>query len=156
MVRTVCVAIFSQCDVLVSMHDFNLPMISIEPQNGFWCGRCHAGYQIGDLRFAFRDLAFADMAATTGDTRNAGDCRPSTPSTKLRETQRTTNQLGNIDVPDELSLKVDGAVNGFWPGVDCVGFADTTRDRGRDSVFAVCKSQTSSLMPILLRPLRFI
>ena len=75
-VRTVCVAIFSQCDVLVSMHDFNLPMISIEPQNGFWCDRCHAGYQIGDLRFAFRDLAFADMAATTGDTRDAGDCRP--------------------------------------------------------------------------------
>ena len=61
MVRTVCVAIFSQCDVLVSMHDFNLPMISIEPQNGFWCGRCHTGYQIGNLRFAFRDLAFADM-----------------------------------------------------------------------------------------------
>ena len=76
MVRAVRVAIFSQCYVLVSMHDLYLPVISIEPQDGFWCRSWHAGYQVCDFRFVLGDLARPNMLAITGDARDAANCGP--------------------------------------------------------------------------------
>lgn len=58
------------------MHNLDLPVISVELQNGFWCGRCHAGYQVGGFRFAFCDVACPDMLAIAGDAGNAADCGP--------------------------------------------------------------------------------
>lgn len=76
MVRAVRVAIFTHCHVFVAMHDLYLPVISVEAQNGFWCGRCHAGYQVGDLRFVFCNIACSNMLAIAGDTGDAADCGP--------------------------------------------------------------------------------
>ena len=63
MVKAVCVAVFTHCHVLVAMHDLYLPVISVEPQNGFGSGRFQAGYQVGGLCFDLCDVACPDMLA---------------------------------------------------------------------------------------------
>lgn len=56
------------------MHDLYLPMISVEPQNGFGSGRFQAGYQVGGFCFAFCEVASPDMLAITGNPGDATDC----------------------------------------------------------------------------------
>jgi len=63
MVKAVHVAIFTHCHVLVAMHDLYLPVISVEPQNGFGSGRFQAGNQVGGLCFDLCDVACPDMLA---------------------------------------------------------------------------------------------
>ena len=58
------------------MHNFYLPMISVEAQNGLWCGVCHAGYQVGDFCFAFYNDACPDMLAIASNPGDATDCGP--------------------------------------------------------------------------------
>ncbi len=76
MVRAVRVAIFAHSHVLVAMHDLYLPVISVELQNGFWRGRCHAGYQVGDFRFVFYNIACPNMLAIAGGPGDAADGGP--------------------------------------------------------------------------------
>ena len=71
MVKAVRVAIFTHCHVLVAMHDLYLPVISVEPQNGFGSGCFQAGYQVGGLCFDLCGVACPDMLAIA-DTRTSG------------------------------------------------------------------------------------
>jgi hypothetical protein len=58
------------------MHDLYLPVISVEAQNGFGCGRVQTGYQIGGFCFIFCHVAGPDMLAIAGDPGDAPDCGP--------------------------------------------------------------------------------
>lgn len=76
MVQAVRVTIFSQRHVFVAVHDLYLPVIAIQAQNSFRCGRFQARYQVGDLCFAFCDGACPDMLAIAGDAGDGVDRGP--------------------------------------------------------------------------------
>lgn len=76
MVKAVRVAIFTHCHVLVAMHDLYLPVIFVEPQNGFGSGRFQAGNQVGGLCFDLCDVACPDMLAIADNPGDATNCGP--------------------------------------------------------------------------------
>lgn len=71
MVFSVCVAILAEADVLVAVHDLDLPMRAVEAQKGFGSWGIETGDQIGGLDLGFHDTSSSDMVTLAGNAGNA-------------------------------------------------------------------------------------
>lgn len=86
------------------MHDLYLPVISVELQNGFRCGRCQAGYQVGGFCFAFCDVTCPDVLAIAGHAGDASDCWPRISHVRA---ERVGGQEFNMAL-------INASVSGLW------------------------------------------
>lgn len=75
-VFAVCVAILAKADILVAVHDLDVPMRAVEAQKGRGARRIEAGDQIGGLDLGFHDASGPDMITLAGDACNGSQRRP--------------------------------------------------------------------------------
>ena len=61
------VPVFPKCDILVAVHCFNSPVISVQVQDVFGVRLGQAGAQPGRFRFAFHYISGPDMRAAARD-----------------------------------------------------------------------------------------
>ena len=69
MVFSVCVAILAEADLLVAVHDLDLPMRAVETQKGLGSRHIETGGQIGGLDLSF-DASSSDMVTLAGNAGN--------------------------------------------------------------------------------------
>ena len=64
------VPVFPKCDILVAVHCFNSPVMSVQVQDVFGIRLGQAADQPGRFRFAFHDISGPDMRAAARDAGN--------------------------------------------------------------------------------------